>query len=251
MTISRTEIARESARRMRRIGWQCGEDIRRLRGEAGVSLAELAAVVGVHRSHIGRIEANQVQPSIAVLTAIGAALGAELSVRFYAGSGPRLHDRFQALMVEQVLRCLDPRWHTELEVPVTQPSRGVIDLVLNDRASPVAVAAEVQSELRRLEQQIRWSAEKADGLRERVGRDRPGITVSRLLILRSTTATRSLARRYAATLATAFPAKTEMVVGALTQPATPWPGAGIVWVRIDGNQVSLLPRPPRGVELGR
>ena len=125
MTISRTEVARETARRMRRIGLQCGEDIRRLRGEAGVSLAKLASVVGVHRSHIGRIEANQVQPSIAVLTAIGAALGADLSVRFYASSGPRLHDRSQALMVEQVLRCLDPRWRTELEVPVTHPSRPV------------------------------------------------------------------------------------------------------------------------------
>jgi len=251
MTISRTEVARETARRMRRIGLQCGEDIRRLRGEAGVSLADLASVVGVHRSHIGRIEASQVQPSIAVLTAIGVALGADLSVRFYAGSGPRLHDRFQSLMVEQVLRCLDPRWHTELERPVTQPSRGVIDMVLTDRASPVAVAVEVQSELRRLEQQIRWSAEKADGLLELLGRDRPGVVVSKLLILRSTATTRELARRYSATLATAYPAKTETVVEALTQAGTPWPGPGIAWVRIDGEKTSLLQRPPRGVDLGR
>ena len=102
MTISRTEVARETARRMRRIGLQCGEDIRRLRGDAGVSLTELASVVGVHRSHIGRIEANQVQPSIAVLTAIGCALGADLSVRFFAGSGPGCTTDFR-LMVEQVL----------------------------------------------------------------------------------------------------------------------------------------------------
>ena len=102
MTPSRTEVARETARRMRRLGLNLGEDIRRLRGEAGVSLAEVATVVGVHKSHIGRIEANQVQPSLEVLSAIGVALGADLSVRLFSGSGPRLHDRFQALMVENV-----------------------------------------------------------------------------------------------------------------------------------------------------
>ena len=154
-------------------------------------------------------------------------------------------------MVENVLRCLDARWNPQVEVPVTHPSRGVIDLVLTDRASPVAVAAEVQSELRRLEQQISWSTEKADGLRELLGRDRPGLTVSRLLVLRSTSATRELARRYRATLAAAYPARTETVMQALTEPSTPWPGAGIIWVRIDGPEVTLLSHPPRGVDLGR
>jgi len=236
---------------MRRLGLQCGEDIRRLRGDAGVSLAELADVVGVHRSHIGRIEANEVRPSLTVLTAIGVALGADVSVRFYTGSGPRLHDRFQALMVEHFLKCLDSRWVPELEVPVASPSRGVIDLVLRDRATPTVVAAEVQSELRRLEQQIRWSSEKAEGLRARLVRDRPGVTVSQLLILRSTSATRELARRYETTLTTAFPARTETVIQALTQPSMPWPGAGIAWIRSDGEVVSLLNHPPRGVNLGR
>jgi transcriptional regulator with XRE-family HTH domain len=253
MTISRTEVARETMRRMRRLGLQNGEDIRRLRVEAGVSLAEVAAVVGVHRSHIARIEGSQVQPSLEVLTAIGVALGADLSVRYFAGTGPRLHDRFQAVMVESVLRCLDRRWNAALEVPVTHPSRGVIDIVLTDRASPVTIAAEVQSELRRLEQQIRWSTEKADGLVERLAREHPGATVavSRLLILRSTAATRELARRYAATLSAAYPARTETVVRALTEPSMPWPGSGIAWVRIDGGDVTLLSHPPRGVDLGR
>lgn len=253
MTISRTEVARETARRMRRLGLQNGEDIRRLRVEAGVSLAQLAEVVGVHRSHIARIEANQVRPSLEVLTAIGVALGADLGVRYFPGAGPRLHDRFQAAMLETVLRSLDPRWVMALEVPVTQPSRGVIDLVLTDRASPVVVAAEVQSELRRLEQQIRWSTEKADGLAQRLIRDGSGtlVTVSRLLLLRSTVTTRELARRYAATLSAAYPARTEDVVRALTMPSLPWPGAGIAWIRLDGDDVSLLRYPPRGVDLGR
>jgi Helix-turn-helix. len=238
---------------MRRLGLQNGEDIRRLRLDAGVSLAQLSEVVGVHKSHVARIESNQVQPSLGVLTAIGVALGADLSVRFYPGAGPRLHDRFQAPMVEALIRALDSRWSPALEVPIRQPSRGVIDLVLTDRASPTVIASEAQSELRRLEQQIRWSNEKADGLAERLTSERPEslVSVSRLLILRSTVTTRELARRYRATLAAAYPARTEDVVRALTIPSVRWPGAGIVWMRIDRGDVTLLRHPPRGVDLGR
>ena len=252
MSISRTEVARETSRRVRRLGLQNGEDIHRLRVEAGVSLARLAEVVGVHKSHLARIERDEVRPSLEVLTAVGVALGADLSVRFYPGAGPRLHDRFQAPMVETLLRALDPRWSAMLEVPVVQPSRGVIDVVLTDRASTTVVAAEVQSELRRLEQQIRWGTEKADGLAQRLARDGDGpANVSRVLVLRSTTTTRELARRYRATLAAAYPARTEDLVRALTMPSTPWPGAGIAWMRIDGDEASLLRYPPRGVDIGR
>lgn len=73
---------------MRRLGLQNGEDIRRLRTESGVSLAQLGSVVGVHKSHLARIEGNHVQPSLEVLTAIGVALGADLNLRYFPGSGP-------------------------------------------------------------------------------------------------------------------------------------------------------------------
>jgi transcriptional regulator with XRE-family HTH domain len=254
MTITRTAVARETARRMRRLGLQTGEDIRRMRLDVGITLTGLAEIVGVDRSHLARLESGTAKASIDVLTAIGVALGADLSLRYFPGSGPRLHDRFQAPMLEAVLAALDPRWRAELEVPVTKPSRGVIDLVLKDRSSPVVVAAELQSELRRLEQQIRWTAEKADGLHQHLVADatsRAGLVVSRLLILRSTMATRELARQYASTLSAAYPALTENVVSALTTPSTPWPGAGIVWVRIEDSRVTVLGHPPRGVTVGR
>ena len=154
MTMSRTYVARETARRVRRGGVETGEQVRQMRLDAGVSLAELARVVNVHPSHIARIESATTKPSVEVLTAIGVALGADLSLRYFPGSGPRLHDRFQSAMVESLLRALDPRWGVELEVPITQPSRGVIDVVLTDRLSWVTVATEIQSQIRRLEQQI-------------------------------------------------------------------------------------------------
>jgi hypothetical protein len=123
---------------------------------------------------------------------------------------------------------------------------------MTDRASHTSVAVEVQSELRRLEQQIRWGTEKADGLVQRLEREGQGpVTVSRLLILRSTVTARELARRYEATLAAAYRARTEDVVRALTTSSARWPGAGIVWVRLEGDRACLLGHPPRGVALGR
>ena len=254
MTMSRTYVARETARRVRRGGVETGEQVRQMRLDAGVSLAELARVVNVHPSHIARIESATTKPSVEVLTAIGVALGADLSLRYFPGSGPRLHDRFQSAMVESLLRALDPRWGVELEVPITQPSRGVIDVVLTDRLSWVTVATEIQSQIRRLEQQIRWAAEKAEGLAQRIVRDGHAprdAGVSRLLVLRSTVATREIARRYASTLSRAYPARTADIAEALLSPTAPWPGAGVLWMQVDGAGATVMRFPPRGVDLGR
>jgi hypothetical protein len=62
---------------------------------------------------------------------------------------------------------------------------------------------------------------------------------------------REIARRYEATLRTAYPARTRDVIAALTTPSAPWPGAGIVWMRVEGGVATLLDDPPRGVRLGR
>lgn len=253
MFVTAAHVKRETARRLRRLHHHVGDEIRRLRLDAGLNLTELGAVVGVHRSHLARIEDGRVAPSLQVLTAVGVALGADLNLRYFAGVGPRLVDRFQAPMVEALVRSLHPHWAVRLEVPVNHPVRGIVDAALVDRVSPAAVASEVQSELRRVEQQIRWNNEKADGLAARLAEEAapgPGPTVSRLLVLRSTVTTREIANRFEATLRVAYPARTEDVVRALTSTA-PWPGAGIVWMRLESGAASLLDRPPRGVRLGR
>lgn len=232
---------------------QTGEDVRQMRLDAGLSLSEVARAVGVDRSHLGRIETGVARPSLEVLVGIGVALGADASLRYFPGSGPRLHDRFQAPMIEIVLRELDARWRPDVEVTVAHPARGIIDLVLHDQIAPVSVSSEAHSDLQRLEQQLRWSAEKTDGLRRKLADESPDQEreVSRLLILRSTVRTRELARQYRATFEAAYPARTADVIRALTTPDGPWPGSGIVWVHLHGRTASLLRFPPPGVELGR
>ncbi len=224
-----------------------------MRTDAGVSMATLANVAGIDKGHLSRIEAGQASASLEVLTSIGLGLGAELGLRYFEGVGPRLHDRFQAPMTEALVSVVDPRWRVRAEVVVSDPARGVIDLVLSDRFGTAVVAGEVQSELRRLEQQLRWSAEKAEALARQLAADSAAqvVGVSRLLVLRSTVSTRDLAREFHATLAAAYPARTADIVGALTSPDVAWPGDGIVWMHLEGRNCTLMPYPPPGVSLGR
>ncbi len=156
-------------------------------------------------------------------------------------------------MVEGLLRVLRRRWVGTPEVPVLRPARGVIDLVIADPAEPVVIGAEFQSELRRLEQHIRWHREKEISLpsADLWARLDPATLTSRLLVLRSTAATRELARTYEATLSAAYPARTSDVIAALTGPDRPWPGPAIAWMRVEVSRAELLDGPPRGVSLGR
>jgi transcriptional regulator with XRE-family HTH domain len=244
-------VDRAYKRRARDAKRTLGSDLFRLRSDAAASHGRVAALAGVDRSHYSKIEAGTANPTMETLAAIATALAADLSIRFYPGTGPRLTDRHQARMVETLLRSLSASWRPHIEVPVSRPVRGVIDVVLERPMAGLFVATEAYSELRRLEQQIRWSADKAAALGSSdlvlPGQD---TNVSRLLVLRSTAATRSIARDFEATLHAAYPAATRDVIDALRTDAA-WPGPGIIWIRIEGALVELLDGPPRGVRLGR
>lgn len=249
-----TRLQRDARRHAVELRRAIGGEIRRLREGAALTQAAVARAAGVDPSYVSLIEDGEREAGYAVLAAVGAALGADLSVRMYANTGPRIHDRFQAVMEEAILRALSPRWDPSPEVHVLRPARGVIDVVLDDRTRPLLVAGELQSQLRRLEQQIRWHREKelslpsADLWRFAAVDGAPA--TSRLLVLRSTRDLRELAQTYEATLAAAYPARAADAVAALTSNA-PWPGPAIVWMHVDGSDVRLLDGPPRGVRLGR
>lgn len=247
----RLGLDRVVKRRHREVVRSFGRDVLNLRTDAGATQSEVSILAGIDRSHYSRIEAGTANASVESMVAISAALGADISIRLYPGTGPRLTDRHQARMVETLLRALGPEWRPHVEVPVSRPARGVIDVVLEHPSARLLVATEAYSELRRLEQQIRWSAEKAGSLgsSDLVG---PGheFEVSRLLVLRSTASTRQLARDFERTLRAAYSARSVDVVSAL-RGGVPWPGPGIVWIRIEGERVELLDGPPRGVSLGR
>jgi transcriptional regulator with XRE-family HTH domain len=245
--------ARRSAREMSR---KVGSELRTLREDAGLSQARVAEFAGVSQSLLSLLENAKVDPTLSTLSAVAAALGATVTTGIYPDTGPPIRDHIQARMIEALLRALHRRWHRFLEVPLLRPVRGIIDVVLHEPGERVLVATEAQSEMRRLEQQLRWAHAEAAALLSsemvaQLGEANRPKAVSSLLLLRSTRATRELAVTFRELLATAYPAPYEAAIEALRGSATPWPGPALVWVRVDVNETRVLDRPPRGVDLGR
>jgi transcriptional regulator with XRE-family HTH domain len=247
----RTNLQIEADRRTIATRRRLGSELRQTREDQGTTATAVARAAGIDRAHLSRIEAGDSAGSLDVLNRIAQALGADVSVRLYPGTGPRLRDHIQAAITEVLLQTASPRWRRNVEVAVRRPARGVIDVVLDD--DDTIVAAEVHSEIRRLEEQIRWMREKAEaipsselfGLRAAEA-SRP---ISRLLVLRSTVATRDLATRFGEILGAAYPAATRDAHAALTGEAD-WPGPAILWAAVDRGTARLLERPPRGVRVG-
>jgi len=247
------EAERRRARLLAEIRRRLGGELRRHRHDAGLPLARVAEAAGIGRSHLCEVELGSADPSLTALVAVADALGTDLSVRLFPTTGPRIRDHIQARIVEELLRVAHPRWRRLAEVPVHRPARGVVDVVFHDPAARVVVSTEVHSQLRRLEQQLGWAQLKAESLSSaEFWRfvDAPP-QVSRLVVLRSTRATRELARRFEQTLRTAYPAPASALHAALAGGAAPWPGPGLLWAEVDGDAVRILDRPPRNVGLGR
>lgn len=247
-------MARQAVRRALELRRSVGESFRRLREDAGLSQAAVAREAGIDASYLTRIESGRHDPGFRVMTAIAGVLGADVSIRLFPTTGPRIHDRSQAPMEECLLRDLHRRWIRSPEILVTRPSRGVIDLVLGERSERLLVASELNGQLRRLEQQVRWHREKelslpSSQLWSFASADGPPST-SRLLVLRSTVELRELAATFEETLRAAYPARSVDALESL-RGTSAWPGAAIVWVHLHGREARLMDGPPRGVRLGR
>lgn len=216
------------------------------REEAALPRAAVARAAGVDPAHLLRIEAGSAKASLEAIVAVADVLGTDVSVRMFPARPATIVDRFQAPIVEALIRTLDRRWRAEAEVVVTQPTRGVIDIVIEARDGSLAIATEVHSELRSVERILRRLAEKAEGV---AALGRFGLEVSRLLVVRSTIETRATARIHAATFASALPASASAAVRALQIPADPWPGPAMIWADLRGNNARILERVPRSVLL--
>jgi transcriptional regulator with XRE-family HTH domain len=244
-TVNRRQARSMHRDRLRAIGME----LRHMREDSGRSQTAIAQVAGISQAHLSEIEAGTAEPGLEILGLVAAALGADLAVRVFPQSGPRVRDRVQLAMEEALLVARHARWLAKAEVPVYRPIRGVIDLVLHDRTGPDTVASEVHSRLLRVEQQARWARQKADalaGLPESEGR-----RVCRLLVLRNCRAMRELVGAVPAVFAAAYPGRSEEAVAALTGPGERFPDAAIAWVDVDGGRTRLLAGPPRGIGVGR
>jgi transcriptional regulator with XRE-family HTH domain len=254
-----TRQQREDRERRHRIAEQqdaarraIGEELRRARQDANVSLRALGRASSLDPSHLARAEAGRHALSHDALVAAGTALGRDVSIRLFESAAvPHVRDRLQVQMIEALLAALHPRWDARLEVAVYRPVRGVIDLVLHDRDTLDLVAGEAHSLLHTVEGQLRWAGQKADALASAAGWPWADASepprIGRLLLLRSCSAMHDLVRTAPRTFTAAYPGDTELAVATLMGPAGRWPGAAVAWVTVDGKDTRLLTGPPRAL----
>ncbi|MFH1474585.1 MAG: helix-turn-helix transcriptional regulator [Chloroflexota bacterium] len=229
-----------------------GADLQRICDDAGLSHAALARAARVSADTVSRLARGKRDASVETLARISLALGAELSIRLVPGAGIPIHDAVQARMVEAFVASLHRRWVAHLEVAVRTPARGSIDLVLADRDGMDLVAAEFQSDMRRAEQAIRWSNEKAVALSTTelyrmaaaAAAEAGPPTVNRLLVLRSTATTRAIVRELPLAFQSAYPTPAVDAVAAI-RGGTRWPGSAIVWMQVHGRVAHLMDGDPR------
>ena len=242
-----------TGRRVVQLKRRTGDEVRRLRNDCNLTQSQIAAAAGLAQSSVSAIERGLVLPTLPVLEAIADALGADLSIRLYPNTGPAIHDRTQAAILQALLGSVAAPWRTFVEVPVYRPARGVIDLVLFNPSACLFVAVEVESRIARLEQQIRWAAEKAESLasaevwRMAAGQCEPH--VSRLLVLRATRANRATVVAFDAVVRAAYPGEIASALASLNGSA-PWPGGTLLWAEVESGRATIRERPPKAVTAG-
>lgn len=136
-----------------------GPELRSARVSRGLTTAEVAAAVGLSRSHVGRIE-RAIHPSttVAQLARIGAVVGLDVRVRAYPGP-VSTRDAGQLKLMRTFRDRLHATLRMELEVPVALGDQrawdSVITRFLDDPTGRVpaefdSVVADVQAQVRRI-----------------------------------------------------------------------------------------------------
>jgi hypothetical protein len=232
-TTARERAVRHAADRARQ---SLVDDLERALADSGISAGRLARESGVDSGYPSRILAGRTDPSLETWARLAIPLGLDLAARLYQNTGPMVRDRHAAPMLDLLLRAAHPRWTAFTEAAVHRPSRGWIDVLLHEARERIVVAGELQSELRRLEQLVRWQAQKAAALPSWDGWVHLGEApaISRLLVVRRTRATRAIAADFAAQLRVAYPAHPDDALAAVTGTA-PWPGPAILWATLDAR----------------
>jgi len=215
----------EGDRQLRRTCVRFGDEFREIRLRAGVSQAAVARAIGVGRSVVCRLEQGDPDVSPRIRARAAAVLGAEVRISIYPGSQPLIHDAVHAMLVEAILASSHPDWHATVEAPVPGTGRRSSDIRL-DRNGDIDLI-EVESRVRAFASIIRECAEKRAAVATAVG---AGRRVHVVLALPSTRHHRAQVAGHPRIVATAFPASHGDLERALSDPASTWPGDGILWV---------------------
>lgn len=197
---------------------QVGDELRVARTSLGLSIAAVAAAVGISAAELSRIErARAPWVSLVTLARLAAAVGLDLSVRLFPG-GPPVRDAPQISILIDFSRdlALSLRWDTEVPLPIPGDLRAWDGMIrgVGWRFGAEAESAprDAQALARRLQLKLRDG--DVDGL---------------VLLIRDTKQTRQFLETAAPELAALLPHGTRAVMAALRAGRRP-PGNGIVVV---------------------
>jgi transcriptional regulator with XRE-family HTH domain len=201
-----------------------GLSLRALRLRRRLTQAGLAALVGVSRATIARIERSHAdQVTLRLLVRVAAELGASVNVRvlWHGEALDRLLDAAHADLTDALLRLLhDSGWLVATEVSFNiRGERGVVDILAFRPATGALLVIEVKSVVPDLQAML--------GALDRKARVAPVLarergwqiaTISRVLVLPDDRTARRRLGRHAATFATALPQRTAAVRRWLKKP---------------------------------
>lgn len=215
------------AERGRRIGEtalvRLGEELRRARVAAGLSLRELGRIVHMDHGKISRIERGR-YPAVTFgeLAALMAVVGLRLHVAAFP-SGTLHRDRGHARLVDRFAGLLHPSWDWRTEVPLPNP----VDPRSWDGLLRGAGVGEPDRTLRVGVECETGPRDRQELQRKLATKLRDGSVDELILVLSDTRANRAFLLDYKAQLATAFPQAPPMLTRALREGRDPG-GSGIL-----------------------
>jgi len=236
-----------------------GLGVRALRRRRRWSQASLAAKAGVSRSVIWRIERGRAdRVAVHTLATVAATLGARVDVRLlWQGEGlDRLLDARHARLIECVIRSLGSGdWEVATEVSFNiRGERGSIDILALHRPTGALLVIEVKSVVPDMQSMLHGIDRKGRLAREIARQHGWSVTsVTRVLVLPDDRTARRRVEAHAATINAMLPARTVAIRRWIRDPASPYPGHGILFVsdapdqgtRHPGSTKSGLHRGPR------
>jgi transcriptional regulator with XRE-family HTH domain len=146
----------EARRRAAGLVREVGDEVRRARVTAGMSQAQVAALLGWSRQRLARIESGRsIRAAAADLAVLSVAVGLRLQLRAFP-AGPPLRDVAQLAVTGRLRRILSPAWRLALEVPVRiGGDLRAFDLVLREPRSSATVCVEIITRLADAQAQLR------------------------------------------------------------------------------------------------
>lgn len=127
-----TALGRRGRRRASDLLARFGAELRIARRTAGLTQRQLATIVGVSQPFVSLVELGLRRPNWSTSCAMAFAVGHDLSVRLFQGSGLGLRDSGQFEAVRRIAAEAHASWHARMEHPVSRSSgdRRAADLVL-------------------------------------------------------------------------------------------------------------------------